>query len=76
LRQQVIGSLISNSIEGTTMTVTAMKFVCGLLAAIPLAALTLGNAAFAQQFSGQTVTMIVNFTAGGPTDIATSTIST
>ena len=58
------------------MTVTAMKFVCGLLATSLLALLTLGNAGFAQQFSGQVVTMIVNFTAGGPTDIATSTIST
>ena len=48
---------------------TAMKFVCGLLAALPLALLTWGNAAFAQQFSGRVVTMIVNYTAGGPTDI-------
>ena len=37
--------------------------------AILLALLTAGNAAFAQQFSGQAITMIVNFTAGGPTDI-------
>ena len=48
---------------------TAMKFVCGLLAALPLALITLCNAALAQQFSGQLVTMIVNYTAGGPTDI-------
>ena len=48
---------------------TAMKFVYGLLAALPLALLSLGNAAFAQQFSGQVVTMIVNFSAGGPTDV-------
>ena len=45
---------------------TAMKFARGLLSAILL---SLGNAAFAQQFSGQAITMIVNFTAGGPTDI-------
>ena len=45
---------------------SAMKPLLGLLSAILLAA---GNAAFAQQFTGQTVTMIVNFTAGGPTDI-------
>ena len=48
---------------------TAMKFVCGLLAAFLLALHTLGNAALAQQFSGQVVTMIVNYTARGPTDI-------
>ena len=51
---------------------TAMRFVCGLLAALPLALLTLltlANAAFAQQFSGRVVTMIVNYSAGGPTDI-------
>ena len=45
---------------------TAMKFVRGLLAAFLL---VLGNAAYAQQFSGRVVTMIVNYTAGGPTDI-------
>ena len=45
---------------------TAMKFVCGSIAAILIA---FGNAAFSQQFSGHVVTMIVNNTAGGPTDI-------
>ena len=44
---------------------SAMKFVSGLLAATLLA---VGNAAFAQQFS-EVVTMIVNYSAGGPTDI-------
>jgi len=44
----------------------AMKPIVGLFFAIVLA---IGNAAFAQQFSGQTVTMIVNNPAGGPTDI-------
>ena len=43
-----------------------MKPLLGLLPAILLA---LGHSAFAQQFSGQAITMIVNFTAGGPTDI-------
>ena len=43
---------------------TAMKPL--LLSAILLA---LGNAAFAQQFAGQAVTMIVNYSAGGPTDV-------
>jgi len=57
-------NLIGNSIEEAAMT--AMKFVSGLFAALLLA---LGNAAYAQQFSGQVVTMIVNYTAGGPTDI-------
>ena len=61
------GGLISNSIEDATMT--AMKYVCGLLAASLLALLTLGNAAVAHQFSRQVVTMILNYTAGGPTDI-------
>ncbi len=37
-----------------------------LLSAILLA---LANAALAQQFSGQVVTMIVNYSAGGPTDV-------
>ena len=37
-----------------------------LLSAILLA---LGNAAFGQQFAGQNITMIVNFSAGGPTDV-------
>ena len=45
---------------------SAMKLVCVLLSAILLA---LGNAAFAQQFSGRVITMIVNYPAGGPTDI-------
>ena len=31
--------------------------------------LIVANAAFAQQFSGQVVTMIVNYSAGGPTDV-------
>jgi len=31
--------------------------------------LVIANAAFAQQFSGKVLTMIVNYTAGGPTDI-------
>ena len=48
---------------------TAIKLVCALLAAIPLALLALGNAAVAQQFSGRVVTLIVNYAAGGPTDI-------
>ena len=43
---------------------TAMKPL--LLSATLLA---LGNAAFAQQFAGQVVTMIVNYSAGGPTDV-------
>ena len=37
-----------------------------MLAALSLA---LGNAALAQQFAGQNITMIVNFSAGGPTDV-------
>ncbi len=45
---------------------TAMKILLGLLSALLIAA---GNVALAQQFSGQTVSMIVNFSAGGPTDI-------
>jgi len=45
---------------------SAMKPLLGLLSAILLAA---GNAAFAQQFAGQTVTMIVNYSSGGPTDV-------
>ena len=44
----------------------AMKPLVGLLSAVVL---SFGSAAFAQQFSGQTVTMIVNYPAGGPTDI-------
>jgi tripartite-type tricarboxylate transporter receptor subunit TctC len=48
---------------------TAIKLVCAAVAAIPLAMLTFGHAAFAQQFSGQVVTMVVNFSAGGPTDV-------
>ncbi|MBI2318969.1 MAG: hypothetical protein HYU75_18740 [Betaproteobacteria bacterium] len=38
----------------------------GLACAISLAA---ADAAFAQQFAGQTVNVIVNFSAGGPTDV-------
>src|SRR5512134_35148 len=48
------------------MKVKATKPLLGLVFATLLAA---GNAAFAQQFAGQVVTMIVNYTAGGPTDI-------
>jgi tripartite-type tricarboxylate transporter receptor subunit TctC len=47
-----------------------MKFACGWFAASLLALpALLGNAAFAQQFSGRAITMIVNYSAGGPTDI-------
>ncbi|MBI2318468.1 MAG: hypothetical protein HYU75_16100, partial [Betaproteobacteria bacterium] len=42
------------------------KLVCAMLAALPFA---FGNAAIAQQFSGRVVTMIVNYTAGGATDV-------
>jgi tripartite-type tricarboxylate transporter receptor subunit TctC len=45
---------------------TAIKPFAGFLGAILLA---FGAAASAQQFAGQTVNVIVNFTAGGPTDI-------
>ena len=45
---------------------TAMKPLPGLFSALLL---MLGNAAFAQQFAGQVVTMIVNYSAGGPTDV-------
>ena len=48
---------------------TVMKLACGFLAAILLAPVTSVNRAFAQQFSGRVVTVIVNFSAGGPTDI-------
>ena len=48
---------------------TVMKPACGFLAAILLAPLAVGNAAFAQQFSGRVVTVIVNYAAGGPADI-------
>ncbi len=41
---------------------TAMKFICGLFAAIPLA---FGDGVFAQQFSGRVITMIANYSAGG-----------
>jgi len=61
----ILGSLISDSIEDTA--VTAMKFVCGLLAALLL---VMGTAAFAQRFAGQNITVIVNNSAGGPADIA------
>ena len=43
-----------------------MNFIRGLLAAILIAC---SNGALAQQFSGLVVTLIVNNTAGGPTDI-------
>ncbi len=36
---------------------------------LAVALLLLGNSALAQQFAGQTITMIVNYPAGGPTDI-------
>src|SRR3990172_13116434 len=45
---------------------SALKPLLGILFSILLVA---GNTAFAQQFSGQVVTMIVNYGAGGPTDI-------
>lgn len=44
----------------------AMKIFVALMSALLLAA---GNAAFAQQFSGQVITVIVNYSAGGPADI-------
>ena len=44
----------------------AMTRLLGLFSLIMLVLL---NDAFAQQFAGQTVNVIVNFTAGGPTDI-------
>ena len=45
---------------------SASKPLLGFFFSILLVA---GNTAFAQQFSGQVVTMIVNYGAGGPTDI-------
>ncbi|MBI2318928.1 MAG: hypothetical protein HYU75_18525, partial [Betaproteobacteria bacterium] len=45
----------------------ARKSFPGIICSAAL--LAIGNATFAQQFSGQTVTIIVNFSAGGPTDI-------
>ncbi|MBI4291991.1 MAG: hypothetical protein HY661_10970 [Betaproteobacteria bacterium] len=45
---------------------TAMGFVCRLIAASLLA---LSSAAFAQQYAGKVLTMIVNYSPGGPTDI-------
>lgn len=44
----------------------ALKPLLGFLFSILLAA---GNTAFAQEFSGQVVKMIVNYGAGGPTDV-------
>ena len=44
----------------------AVKFACGMLVAIPLA---FSNGASAQQFSGRVVTMIVNYSPGGATDV-------
>ncbi|MBI2959276.1 MAG: hypothetical protein HYY28_03100, partial [Betaproteobacteria bacterium] len=44
----------------------AMRLSFAPLCAALLAA---GNAAFAQQFSGQNITLIVNYSAGGPSDI-------
>lgn len=45
---------------------TAMNLARGLLAAVALAVC---STAFAQNFSGQTVNVIVNYSAGGPSDI-------
>ncbi|MBI4292653.1 MAG: hypothetical protein HY661_14350 [Betaproteobacteria bacterium] len=45
---------------------TAKNLACGLFASILLA---FDNGAGAQQFTGQVVTMIVNYSSGGPTDI-------
>ncbi len=45
---------------------TAIRLACGLLAAVLLA---LSNCVVAQQFAGRPLTMIVNYSAGGPTDI-------
>lgn len=47
-------------------TMPATKPLLGLLSAVLI---TIGSPAFAQQFSGQVVTMIVNYSAGGPTDV-------
>ena len=44
----------------------AIKLVSALMFALLL---VFGNAAFAQQFAGQVVTVIVNYSAGGPADI-------
>lgn len=51
---------------------TAIKLACGLFASIPL---LFSDGALAQQFSGQPVTIIVNFSAGGPTDIEARVIA-
>ncbi len=53
-----------------------MPAIKPLLALLSAFLLVIGNAAFAQQFSGQIVTMIVNYTAGGPTDIEARIIDT
>ncbi len=45
---------------------SAIKSVLGLLTA---ALFVIANAAFGQQFSGQNITLMVNYPAGGPTDI-------
>lgn len=45
---------------------TALRPILGLLFAVLL---SVSNAAFAQQFSGRVVTIIVNYPAGGPADI-------
>ena len=47
-------------------TMSAIKFIFGLSTSILLA---FGNAAFAQQFAGRNITMIVSTSAGGPNDI-------
>ncbi|MBI2317933.1 MAG: hypothetical protein HYU75_13310 [Betaproteobacteria bacterium] len=44
----------------------AIRSLPGLVFGLLLA---IGNSAFAQQFSGQVVTLLVNYPAGGPTDI-------
>jgi len=46
---------------------TAVKRSCGVISAFVIAVCAV--CAHAQQFAAQTVTIVVNFTAGGPTDI-------
>src|SRR3972149_4517394 len=48
------------------VTMPPMKPLFAFLFALLLAA---GSSAFAQEFSGQVVTVIVNYSAGGPADI-------
>ena len=40
-----------------------------LLVVVALAAATFANGAYAQFYKGKTVTIIINYPAGGPTDI-------